>query len=112
MTAESVVPGASVARAADAGFTCTADGARWIVTGVLTFATAAPVLAAARALPLPAAGVVDCGGIAAVDSAAVALLLAVKRGAAAQGVTLAFTGMPAALAALASLYDVEEMLGG
>ena len=106
MTAQSAAP------AADAGFTRTADGARWIVTGALTFANAGPALAAARALPLPATGVVACGGIGAVDSAAVALLLAVKRGAAAQGMPLAFTGVPAALATLASLYGVEEMLGG
>ena len=112
MIAQPVAPAASTARAADAGFTCTADGARWIVTGALTFANAGPALAAARALPLPATGVVECGGVAAVDSAAVALLLAVKRRAAAQGVRLVFTGVPVALATLASLYDVEEMLGG
>ena len=106
MTAESVV------RATGPGVTCTADGARWIATGALTFANAGPVLAAARALPLPATGVVDCSGIAAVDSATVALLLAVRRGAAARGATLVFTGVPPALATLASLYGVEEMLGG
>ena len=106
MTAPSAAP------TAGAGFTCSADGARWIVTGALTFANAGPALAAARALPLPTTGVVECGGIAAVDSAAVALLLAVTRAAAAQGGTLAFTGVPSALATLASLYGVEEMLGG
>ena len=108
MTAQSAAPGPAAA----ACFSCTADGARWIVTGALTFANAGPALAAARALPLPATGVVECAGIGAVDSAAVALLLAVKRGAAAQGMALVFTGVPAALATLASLYDVEEMLGG
>jgi phospholipid transport system transporter-binding protein len=101
-----------VAPAAGSGFTRTADGARWIVAGPLTFATAGPVLAGARALPLPTTGVVECGGIAAVDSAAVALLLAVKRGAAAQGMKLVFTGVPAALATLAALYGVEEIVGG
>jgi phospholipid transport system transporter-binding protein len=97
---------------ADAGFTCSADGARWSVAGALTFATAGPALARAQALPLPATGVVECGGITAADSAAVALLLAVRRRAAAQGARLAFTGVPAALASLAALYGVEEMLGG
>ena len=109
MTAE---PAALAETVAGAGFTRTADGARWIVAGALTFANAGPVLAGARALPLPTTGVVECGGIAAADSAAVALLLAVKRGATARGASLVFTGVPAALAALASLYGVEEMLGG
>jgi len=98
--------------ASAAGFACTADGARWTVGGALTFANAGAALAGARALPLPTTGVVDCSGIAAVDSAAVALLLAVKRGAVARGGALTFTGVPPALTALASLYDVEEMLGG
>ena len=98
--------------AAGTGFTRTPDGARWIAAGALTFANAGPVLAGARALPLPTTGVVECSGIAAVDSAAVALLLAVRRGARAQGVTLVFTGVPAALATLARLYGVEEILGG
>ena len=104
--------GASAVPAADAGITCDADGARWRAAGALTFANAGPVLAAARVLPLPATGVVECSGITAVDSAAVALLLAVKRRAAEQGSKLAFADVPAALAALASLYGVEEMLGG
>ena len=97
---------------AGTGFTRTADGARWIAAGALTFADAGQVLAGARALPLPTTGVVECSGIAAIDSAAVALLLAVQRGATAQGVTLAFTGVPSALATLARLYGVEEILGG
>ena len=106
MTAQPELP------AAEAGFTRSADGARWTLAGALTFATTGPVLASARTLPLPATGVVECGGITAADSAAVALLLSVRRRAAAQGARLAFTGVPAALATLASLYGVEEMLGG
>ena len=109
MTAQSPAPASP---AADTGFTCGADGARWSLAGALTFASAGPVLAGAQALPLPSAGVVECGGITEVDSAAVALLLAVRRRAAGEGVPLAFTGVPAALATLASLYGVEEMLGG
>ena len=90
-----------------AGFVRTADGARWLVSGALTFENAAAVIEGARSLPLPSAGVVECAGIEAVDSAAVALLLAVKRRAAGEGVPLAFAGIPASLETLAELYGVE-----
>jgi phospholipid transport system transporter-binding protein len=100
--------GAAAAR----GFACSSDGTRWIVKGALTFADAAPVLAAARTLPLPASGVVDCAAVAAVDSAAVAVLLALTRGATARGAKLDFANLPAPLLSLASLYGVEEIIGG
>jgi phospholipid transport system transporter-binding protein len=93
-----------------AGFFCTDDCSRWRAVGVLTFDNASPVMEAATALPLPSTGVVDCAGITAVDSAAVAVLLALKRRATAQGVTLAFVNAPASLAKLAELYDVEGIL--
>jgi len=86
------------------------DGARWLASGDLTFANAGPVLEAAQALPLPLTGVVQCGGIAAVDSAAVALLLALKRRGAEHGTPLRFVEVPAALVTLAALYDVEDIL--
>jgi phospholipid transport system transporter-binding protein len=92
------------------GFAPDAGGARWTYAGALTFAEAGPVLAAASTLALPREGIVDCGGIGAFDSAAVAVLLALKRRAAAEGRRLAFAGLPARLEALATLYDVEEML--
>jgi phospholipid transport system transporter-binding protein len=97
---------------ADAGgsFAADADGARWTYAGALTFAQAGSALEAAQALPLPTSGTVDCSGIGAVDSAAVAVLLALKRRAAAESCTLEFLGVPAALAALADLYGVGEML--
>ena len=109
MTAES--PAAAVP-VADAGFVCTADGARWVGNGPLTFDTAGAVLEAAQTLPLPSTGVVDCAGIAAVDSAGVALMLALKRRAAEQGANLELANVPAALTALATLYDVEQILEG
>ena len=93
-----------------AGFEAGADGARWTYSGALTLAEAGSVLEAARALPLPVSGTVDCGGIGAVDSAAVALLLALKRRAAAENRPLSFANVPAALTALAGLYGVEELL--
>ncbi len=95
---------ASVFRASD-------DGTRWLTSGAVTFDNAGPVLAAAQELPLPATGVVQCDGITAVDSAAVALLLALKRRGAERGTPLTFVAMPAALTTLAALYGVEDIFG-
>ena len=80
--------------------------------GALTFAEAGPVLSAASAHALPREGIVDCSGIGAFDSAAVAVLLALKRRAAAESRPLAFASLPVGLEALAKLYDVEEILRG
>jgi phospholipid transport system transporter-binding protein len=91
-------------------FRATADGRRWIAVGALTFANAGPALAAARALPLPTDGVVACDGITAVDSAAVAVLLALKRRAAAAGAAIAFANVPAVLTSLADLYGVDDVI--
>src|ERR1700740_3346703 len=82
----------------------------WSVSGALTIDSAAPVLAASRDATLPGAGVIALGEVRAVDSAAVALLLAWERRAATEGKTLAFTGIPPSLTALAALYGVEELL--
>ena len=57
-----------------------------------------------------AAGVIACAGIAAVDSAAVAVLLALKRRADEAGAALAFVDAPPALAKLADLYGVDGIL--
>ncbi len=100
------------ARAEDLSAPRIAGGERWSISGALTFATAADALAAARALPLPASGVVDCRAIGAADSAAVAVLLALKRRAAAEAKPLAFVELPPALALLADLYGVREILAG
>jgi phospholipid transport system transporter-binding protein len=68
------------------------------------------VLAAAAALTLPAEGEVDLRDLQGIDSAAVAVLIALKRRAAVEGRSLRFVGVPAALASLAQLYGVEEIL--
>jgi phospholipid transport system transporter-binding protein len=94
------------------GFAADAGGARWTYEGALTFAEAKAVLTASSTLALPREGIVDCGGIAAFDSAAVAVLLALRRRAAAEGRRLVFTGIPARLEVLATLYDVGEILSG
>ncbi|AOY92534.1 toluene tolerance protein [Cupriavidus sp. USMAA2-4] len=54
---------------------------------------------------------VDCAALAQVDSAAVAVLLALRRAADARGQALAFVGVPRQLAALAEVYGVDGLLG-
>lgn len=92
------------------GFAPADDGARWICVGGVTFSNAGPVLEASRTLPLPTAGVVDCQALHPVDSAAVAVLVALKRRAAEEGKSLTFTNITASLHTLADLYGVEELL--
>ena len=82
----------------------------WTLSGDLNFDTAEATLAAAGASPLPESGVVACEGIVAVDSAALAVLLAIRRRAVAEGRSLAFRGVPKAIAALATLYGVEALI--
>jgi phospholipid transport system transporter-binding protein len=93
------------------GFATGGDGARWTCTGDLTSANAGPVLAAAAALKLPGAGEVDLADVEGIDSAAVAVLLALKRRAADEGRPLRFVGIPPSLASLANQYGVEEIRG-
>jgi ABC-type transporter Mla MlaB component len=92
-------------------FVAAAGGARWTFEGALTFANAAAVLQDATTLAPPASGVVDCAGVGHVDSAAVTVLLAVKRRAAEAGVELSFVNAPPALRSLADFYDVDVLLG-
>jgi len=98
--------------AAGSGFAPAADGARWTYAGELTSANAGAVLAAAGGLKLPGDGEVDLTDVEGIDSAAVAVLLALKRRAAEEDRPLRFVGIPASLASLAELYGVEEILRG
>jgi phospholipid transport system transporter-binding protein len=91
-------------------FVVAGDGRRWTFSGALTIADARSALEAASALPLPADGVVDCAGIEAVDSAAVAVLLALKRRAALEQQPLKYANVPDALRDLGELYGVAEIL--
>ena len=68
------------------------------------------MLSASRGAALPASGVISLGGVDRVDSAGVAVLLAWKRRAAAEGKSLSFAEVPPNLAALAALYGVVELL--
>jgi phospholipid transport system transporter-binding protein len=95
---------------AGSGFQPDAHGARWTYAGALTYANAGSVYAAATALPLPTTGEIDLGGVGAIDSAAVAVLVALKRRGGDDGRPLVFSNVPAPLAALANLYGVEEIL--
>ena len=95
----------------DAGFAPDEDEGRWTYAGALTFANAGPVLAATKALTLPARGEIDLDHIGAIDSSAVAVLLALVRRASEEGRPLRFVHVPSALVALAEVYGVGEILG-
>jgi phospholipid transport system transporter-binding protein len=94
-------------RNADPSFT---GGDRWSVRGALNIDTAARVLAASLATPLPASRVVSLDDVHGVDSAAVAVLLTWQRRALGEGKPLQFVAVPPNLAALAQLYGVERLL--
>jgi phospholipid transport system transporter-binding protein len=96
--------------AGDGGFVAAGDG--WTFTGTLTFANAAAVFEASRAAALPAAGVVDLAGLGHADSAAVAVMLALKRRAAREGTRIAFASVPPGIHRLARVYGVEDLLDG
>lgn len=95
----------------DAGFAPDHHGARWSYIGSLTFANAGAVLAATAGVALPTDGEVDLENVGAIDSSAVAVLLALKRRAETEGKPLRFVRLPAALSALADVYGVESILG-
>ena len=99
-----------MSRRSEAAAAILAPGERWTVSGALTMDRAAQVLAASRGVPLPASGVISLAGVDRVDSAGVAVLLAWKRRAAAEGRALSFAEVPGNLAALAELYGVVELL--
>ncbi|MBL8298045.1 MAG: STAS domain-containing protein [Rhodanobacteraceae bacterium] len=82
------------------------------MSGALVFGTAAKALADAR--PAVARGEVtqlDLAGVAASDSAGLAVLLALRRAAGLHGTELTITSLPATLRALAQLGEVEDLLG-
>lgn len=93
------------------GFTAVEDGARWTCAGAITLENAGPVLDAARALPLPRRGIVDLSGLVHADSAALAVLLALRRRAFGEGGDLSFSSAPPLLASLARVYGVDALIG-
>ena len=88
----------------------TVDGNGWRFAGALTFDDAARVFAASRSVALPANGVVDFSGMTHADSSALAIMMALKRRATAEGRALAIAGLPASLRSLAVVYGVENLL--
>ena len=89
-----------------------ASGESWTYIGTLTFADAAAVFEASRALALPAAGIVDLAGLQQADSSALAVMLALKRRATAEGARLEFASIPPGIHALAHVYGVLDLLAG
>jgi len=86
------------------------EGDRWTFQGALTFDGAMAVLRASDRLALPASGTVDLGGMAHADSAALAVLLALRRRAEAEGRKLAFAGVPPMLDSLARVYGIDTLI--
>lgn len=101
-------PGAGAEGGATAGFVVTERG--WCYTGDLTLDNAAAVLEASSALALPVGGAVDVSGLRHADSAALAVLIALKRRAAREHVEVALAGMPQPLHSLAMVYGVDELV--
>ena len=98
------------ASAAPDAFAAMDGGTRWRFDGALTMDTAAAALEASHALPLPSAGVVDFAGMHHADSAALAVMIELKRRGIAEGRPLALAGVPPTLMSLAVVYGVEPLL--
>ena len=84
----------------------------WRFEGALTMENAAVMLAAADALPLPESGHLDLGGLTHADSAALAVVMALRRRAATEGRGLRVENLPAALLSLAIVYGVDDLARG
>ena len=95
-------------RAPVGGFSASNDG--WIFAGALTLDDAADVLEASRSLALPANGAVDFSRLTHADSAALAIMISLKRRAVAEGHALTLRGLPPSLRSLAVVYGVENLL--
>jgi phospholipid transport system transporter-binding protein len=86
------------------------DGDNWRFDGALTLENAATVMDASQALPFPPSGRVDLRGLTRADSAALAVIMALRRRARTEGRSLVLDGMPAGLASLAEVYGVEDLV--
>jgi phospholipid transport system transporter-binding protein len=91
-------------------FVATDGGLRWRFEGALTMDTAAGALEAARVLPLPSSGVVRFDGLRHADSAALAVMIALKRRGVAEGRPIALESVPLTLMSLAVVYGVDTLL--
>ena len=86
------------------------DGDAWRYEGALVLDNAARVLAEADSLPLPASGVVDFAALERADSVALAVIMALRRRATAEGRALSVRNLPAGLSSLALAYGVVELV--
>jgi phospholipid transport system transporter-binding protein len=84
-------------------------GDHWLFSGALTLDDATAVLEHAAELPLPESGIVDMAELVHADSAALAVLLELKRRAAAEGKRLSFAAFPPMLESLARVYGIEDL---
>lgn len=87
-----------------------ADNRVWLCRGALTLTTADGALAQSRSLPLPASGIVDFQDVGEIDSAALAVMLALLRRAQNENKTLVFRHVPPALQTLAHVYGIDGLL--
>jgi phospholipid transport system transporter-binding protein len=86
------------------------DGRKMTVSGPVTLANAAAVLAAGRQHLAEGVKSVDLGEVSELDSTLLALAFAWLRDARAAKRELTFVNLPEALQTLARLYGVEELL--
>jgi len=102
------VTGEAAAAAGSGAFAAVGD--RWLFSGALTFDDAMAVLEQAAELPLPQSGIVDMAGLVHADSAALAVLLELRKRGAAEKRRLSFTALPPMLESLARVYGIEDLL--
>jgi phospholipid transport system transporter-binding protein len=86
------------------------EGERLVVSGSLTLANVAAVLAEGNAAIGEGARTVDLAEVGELDSSALALLLAWLREAKRRNAGLVFANLPQGLTAIARLYGVAELL--
>jgi len=91
-------------------FTATDNGGRWVFEGPLTMDDAARVLDEADELPPPSDGIVDFRGLLQADSSALAIMIALKRRALAEGRKLTLASVPDPLKSLAIVYGVDKLI--
>ena len=94
-----------------AGAFTAADGdTKWVFAGALTMDSATKVLEGANAMALPSTGIVDFAGLLQADSAALAVMVALRRRAAAERRPLTLAGIPDSLMSLAVVYGIEGLI--
>jgi phospholipid transport system transporter-binding protein len=83
----------------------------WRFAGTLTLFNSQTVYEATLAAPLPESGRIEFGGVTHADSAAIALLIELRRRARTEGRELVFDGLSPALTTLAGVYGIEDVVG-